>query len=410
MVMRFLAAVLLVLAAAGSAAGQAANRQGAVQVISSGSHVAFVGLSGGYKAANVTFTSNAAFSGTMKPVCAFNAGTSPVWEESPDFKFTQRSDGEGVSLTSIADADVTGTFGIDCGARAPVWAGARPNPYASGSVTGQAVATQTGPPAIITHVLVDGVPSPIRHETVNALPSQPVSQSHVWANQEQNRTSCATALSTLAARATINGSGVAFLRLEIPPGLTGGVKVERRNDAALSWAGVRLVKSDGTFVQAGTEITNFPWVGYLHPDDHGGLEYSIVVTTATSGTVTPCMILSTGGGIMSGIAPKGVEWTEQKEESGSQTDFTIRAAPGSGLSLYIQYIAVRCGSATAVNAIFEEDDATDILRHKYYCTAIGNGDNRKFEPPLKLGANRAFLFSNTAPQTLFWSVSGFTAP
>jgi hypothetical protein len=416
MVMRFLTALLLVLAAVGSAAGQAANRQGQVQVITSASHVAFVGLSGGYKTANITFTANTSFSGTMKPVCAFNAGTSPVWEESADFRFTQRSDGEGTVTASLVDGDVTGTFGIECGGRAAVWAGARPNPYASGSVTGQAVATGTDRPAVLLQALSGGVPTLVTFEVVNGILSLPISQSHVWATQGQNRKSCTTAdpgwvlLNALNARSAINGGGAAFIRVEIPSGLTGGVKAERRNDDTLPWAGVRLVRHDGVIIPAGTEITSFPFVGYVHPDDLGGLEYSLLASTVVSGSTAACMVLSTGTGVTA-VAPRGVEWTEQKEESSSQSKFSIRAAPGTGLALYIESIRVRCGSATAVNVIFEEDDpTTDIVRHKYYCNGVGTGDNVEFKPALKLGANRAFLFSNTAAQAVFWSVSGHTAP
>ena len=101
-------------------------------------------------------------------------------------------------------------------------------------------------------------------------------------------------------------------------------------------------------------------------------------------------------------------WETSAEYTSAQTDTSLKAAPGAGLSFYITDITVTCNAAVTVS--LEEDDTTDDLIDRMYCSGQGGGHERHMITPHKMTANQALLLTTSAAVTVFVAVSGYTAP
>ena len=109
------------------------------------------------------------------------------------------------------------------------------------------------------------------------------------------------------------------------------------------------------------------------------------------------------------VAPFGPRmWETSAEYTSAQTDTSLKAAPGAGLSFYITDITVTCNAAVTVS--LEEDDTTDDLIDRMYCSGQGGGHERHMITPHKMTANQALLLTTSAAVTVFVAVSGYTAP
>lgn len=99
-------------------------------------------------------------------------------------------------------------------------------------------------------------------------------------------------------------------------------------------------------------------------------------------------------------------WHTANEFTVAQTDTTVKAAPGAGLSLYITDIMLSCNAA--VNVTLEE--GTTVLKFKHYANAQGSTVAKTFRVPIKLAANTALTVTTSAAVTVALTVCGFTAP
>lgn len=102
-------------------------------------------------------------------------------------------------------------------------------------------------------------------------------------------------------------------------------------------------------------------------------------------------------------------WSYHVDGSSALTDATVHAAPGAGLSLYVQTIVVSLGAATAINVFFEEG-ASKVLG-PYYLEAV-NGRTLviNFTSPKKITANTALTVTSSAAVAHAIDVTGFIAP
>lgn len=99
-------------------------------------------------------------------------------------------------------------------------------------------------------------------------------------------------------------------------------------------------------------------------------------------------------------------WHVSAEHTTAQTDTTVKAAPGAGLSLYITDIVIHCNGAVTVSL----EEGTTTLKFRYYGNGIGDGSAPSFKCPIKLTANTALTVTTSAAVTTFVLVSGYTAP
>ena len=99
-------------------------------------------------------------------------------------------------------------------------------------------------------------------------------------------------------------------------------------------------------------------------------------------------------------------WHVSTEYTTQQTDITVKAAPGVGLSLYITdiYLAVNA----AVNVTIKE--STTTLKWKYYASGQGDGASVNFTVPIKITANTLISITTSGAVTLTLVVTGYTAP
>ncbi len=205
----------------------------------------------------------------------------------------------------------------------------------------------------------------------------------------------------------LNVAGAGQVTFSAPSGRTGESRAECRMGTG-TYFGVPIMFDNGEIVHAGISFSTYPKQGHFLLT--GFTECRIRAQTHTSGSHTPRLEVSPGAGVVRAQEiPRGVEWTAEAEYTGTQTDTVLRAAPGAGLSLYITDVMVICGSATAVDVTLEEDDTADILRFRYYCTAIGDGVTKQYKAPIKFGSNRAILVTTSAAQKVFIAIGGFTA-
>jgi hypothetical protein len=109
------------------------------------------------------------------------------------------------------------------------------------------------------------------------------------------------------------------------------------------------------------------------------------------------------------VRPHGPQvWTYHLNTSTAQTDTTVHAAPGSGLSLYVGTIVFSSGAGTAINMFLEEGAST--VMGPYYLEAVaGRGMAVQFNPPRKITANTALTLTTSASIAHSVDITGFTA-
>lgn len=103
-------------------------------------------------------------------------------------------------------------------------------------------------------------------------------------------------------------------------------------------------------------------------------------------------------------------WSITDNQSSAQTNKQLKAAPGSGLSLYITDIIMSNG-ATAGNIKLVEDTTgtpVDIVEVMYF--AINGGAVIPLTVPIKLTANTDLGYTSVTCTTHSITVCGFTAP
>ena len=91
----------------------------------------------------------------------------------------------------------------------------------------------------------------------------------------------------------------------------------------------------------------------------------------------------------------------------AQTNATIKAAPGAGLSLYLTDIIISNG-ATAGNITLLDGSGGTVLIEIY--PAINGGCSTNLRTPIKLTANTLLAITSTSCTTHSITVCGFTAP
>ena len=99
-------------------------------------------------------------------------------------------------------------------------------------------------------------------------------------------------------------------------------------------------------------------------------------------------------------------WSTSNEYTTQQTDTSIKAAPGAGLSLYITDIVIVCNAAVTVTI----EEGTTVTKFKYYGSGQGDGVAHAFVTPIKVTANTAVTVTTSAAVTVFVAVNGYTAP
>jgi hypothetical protein len=109
------------------------------------------------------------------------------------------------------------------------------------------------------------------------------------------------------------------------------------------------------------------------------------------------------------VRPYGPQvWSYHLDTSTAQTDASVHASPGSGLSLYVTDIVISLGAASALNVFFEEG-STKVLG-PYYLEAInGRGMHISFKTPKKITAATALTVTTSASVAHAVDVTGFTA-
>jgi hypothetical protein len=110
------------------------------------------------------------------------------------------------------------------------------------------------------------------------------------------------------------------------------------------------------------------------------------------------------------VVPTGPQlWSYHSNGSAALTDATVHAAPGAGLSLYVQTVVFSSGAATAINAFFEEGSTT-VLGPFYLEAVAGRGVVVNFLAPKKITANTALTVTTSAAIAHSVDVTGFIAP
>lgn len=97
-------------------------------------------------------------------------------------------------------------------------------------------------------------------------------------------------------------------------------------------------------------------------------------------------------------------WQAMGLYSTAQTDVSVKAAPGAGLSLYITDIVVSTDTAMSV---FFEQSTTKVYGTLYL--AANGGASSHFRTPIKLPANTALTFTSSATGNHSVTVNGYTA-
>jgi hypothetical protein len=109
------------------------------------------------------------------------------------------------------------------------------------------------------------------------------------------------------------------------------------------------------------------------------------------------------------VRPHGPQvWTYHLNTSTAQTDASVHAAPGAGLSLYVGTIVFSSGAATAIN-MFLEEGASTVMGPYYLEATAGRGLCIQFNPPRKITANTALTITTSASIAHSVDITGFTA-
>lgn len=103
-------------------------------------------------------------------------------------------------------------------------------------------------------------------------------------------------------------------------------------------------------------------------------------------------------------------WKANENHSSAQTNNALKAAPGSGLSLYITDIIISNGATAGTVKLVEDTGGTPAdIAGPYYFAANG-GMSKKFATPLRLTADKDLGFTSTVVTTHTVTISGYTAP
>ena len=100
-------------------------------------------------------------------------------------------------------------------------------------------------------------------------------------------------------------------------------------------------------------------------------------------------------------------WDVSVDYAVAQTNATVKAAPGAGLSLYITDILLSNG-ATAGNVTLLDGSGGTVKWEAYPAITGGAKDSRR--SPIKLTANTLLAITSTTVTTHSLTISGFTAP
>jgi hypothetical protein len=99
-------------------------------------------------------------------------------------------------------------------------------------------------------------------------------------------------------------------------------------------------------------------------------------------------------------------WHVSADYSSAQTNASVKAAPGAGLSLYITDLQISNG-ATAGNVTLLDGSGGTVLYELY--PAINGGATLSLRNPIKLTANTALCVTSTTVTTHSVFVSGYIA-
>lgn len=99
-------------------------------------------------------------------------------------------------------------------------------------------------------------------------------------------------------------------------------------------------------------------------------------------------------------------WDANANPSAAQTDQTLKAAPGAGLSLYITHIVISMDGACTVTI----EESTNVLKFKYYGAGIGDGVAIALPNPIRITANTLVSYTTTGAVNVFVGIGGYTAP
>ena len=102
-------------------------------------------------------------------------------------------------------------------------------------------------------------------------------------------------------------------------------------------------------------------------------------------------------------------WSYHYNGSIARADDSVRAAPGSGLSVYITDIVFTIGSDDATN-IFLEEGSTTILGPFYLEGVSGRGLHIRFGTPHNCTANTAVTVTTATSEAKAIDIKGFVAP
>ncbi len=100
------------------------------------------------------------------------------------------------------------------------------------------------------------------------------------------------------------------------------------------------------------------------------------------------------------------QWTYHVDGSSALTDVTVQASPGVGRSIYVTDIVFSSGSATAINAFFEEG-STKVMGPYYLEAIAGRGAVIHFDTPKKITADTALTLTTSAAIAHTVDVTGF---
>ncbi len=100
-------------------------------------------------------------------------------------------------------------------------------------------------------------------------------------------------------------------------------------------------------------------------------------------------------------------WDASVDYATAQTNATVKAAAGAGLSLYITDVIISNG-ATAGNITLLDGSGGTVLLEAY--PAIRGGLTHQFRSPIKLTANTLLAITSTTVTTHSLTVCGFIAP
>lgn len=165
--------------------------------------------------------------------------------------------------------------------------------------------------------------------------------------------------------------------------------------------GANALAVQGTVAHDGAAAQNPVSVGGTAetPDDSAPANQ-----TSADGDVTR-IVTDRDGAVYTHPHPPRI-WHVASEYTTQQTDATVKAAPGAGLSLYITDIYIACNAAVTVTL----EESTTTLKFRYYAAGQGDGVSKNFTVPIKIAANTLISVTTSAAVTCTVVVCGYTAP